>query len=244
MFRSIPVVTKNLIIINVLFWVASLALPKIGIDLVQLLGLYYPASANFYPFQFVTYMFVHDTNSFQHIFFNMFALFMFGRVLEDVWGSKRFLIFYIVTGIGAGIIQELVCYVRIQEFLRQMPFNDLEFVQKEGAAVLRQGMNYTDPLFGEYNALINSVVIGASGAIFGILLAFGMLFPDTPLFLMFIPVPIKAKYFVIGYSVIELVLGISNTGDNIAHLAHLGGMLFGFFMILYWRKKDKKKDDE
>lgn len=235
---TIPLVTKNLIIINVLCWVASLTLPKIGVDLVQWLGLHFPGTSNFYVFQFVTYMFMHDTHSIQHIFFNMFAVFMFGRVLENVWGAKRFLLFYFVTGVGAGIIQELVCLFRVMPLLQELSPEAIDLIRNEGAAVLNQGMNYTDALMGELNLLMNSVTVGASGAVFGILLAFGVLFPNAPLYVMFIPIPIKAKYFVIGYGLLELFLGISG-GDNVAHFAHLGGMLFGFFMIRYWKKKDQ-----
>lgn len=237
-FGSIPLVTKNLMIITVLCWIASLTLPRINIDLVQWLGLHFPGTSDFYIFQLITYMFMHDTHSIQHIFFNMFAVFMFGRVLEGVWGAKRFLIFYLITGIGAGIVQELVCLVRIMPFIQELPFEAIDMIRNEGAAILRQRMNYTDPLMAELNLLMNSTTVGASGAVFGILLAFGMLFPNAPLYIMFIPIPIKAKYFVIGYGVIELFLGISG-GDNVAHFAHLGGMLFGFFMIRYWKKKDQ-----
>ncbi|WP_080903620.1 rhomboid family intramembrane serine protease [Parabacteroides sp. Marseille-P3160] len=219
---SIPTVTKNLIIINVLFWVASLVLPRIGIDLVSLLGLHFPGVSDFYFFQFITYMFMHDPHSFGHIFFNMFAVFMFGRVLESVWGPKRFLLFYIVTGIGAAVVQEIVWLFSIQAFASEHQISLLQLIAQDPS------LNFL-------------VTIGASGAVFGILLAFGMLFPNVPLYIMFIPVPIKAKYFVIGYGVIELFLGVSNfSGDSVAHFAHLGGMLFGYFMILYWKKKDRK----
>jgi membrane associated rhomboid family serine protease len=140
-------------------------------------------------------MFTHV--DFSHFFFNMFAVFMFGRTIESYWGSKRYLTYYMITGIGAGLIQLLVCYFSIPA-----------------------------PTFG------------ASGAVFGLLLAFGMLFPNAPIFIMFIPIPIKAKYFVIVYGVLEFFLGVANrTGDNVAHFAHLGGMLFGIILILYWRKK-------
>ncbi|MDR0349538.1 MAG: rhomboid family intramembrane serine protease [Tannerella sp.] len=235
---NIPTVTKNLIIINILCWIASLTLPRAGIDLIKWLGLHFPGTSNFNPFQFATYMFMHDTRSFLHLFFNMFAVYMFGRVLESVWGSRRFLVFYFVAGIGAAIVQELVCFVRILPLIQQLPADAVDLVRNEGAAILNRGMNYTDPLMGALNQWINSVTIGASGAVFGILLAFGMLFPNAPLYFMFIPIPVKAKYFVIGYGVMELFLGVSG-GDNVAHFAHLGGMLFGFFMIRYWKKKDR-----
>lgn len=215
---SIPTVTKNLLIINLLFWLASITIPTIikkyfylDIDLVNILGLHYFQSPLFNLYQFVSYMFMHA--SFDHLFFNMFAVFMFGRVIEQYWGSKRFLIFYLVSGIGAALVQEAVWAWSI------MPV--AKFAVLNNPAV--------------FDGIIT---IGASGSVFGILLAFGMMFPNAPLYLMFIPIPIKAKYFVIGYGLIELFLGVANTsGDNVAHFAHLGGMLFGFLLILYWRKR-------
>lgn len=223
---SIPPVTKNLIIINLLVWVASIALPKAGIDLVQLLGLHFPGAKDFHIWQLITYMFMHDTSSISHVFFNMFAVYMFGRTLESVWGPKRFLIFYFVTGIGAGLVQELVWFYSLHDVV----LSSQDMINVNGVQLMAK----TDFL----NLFIT---VGASGAVFGILLAFGMLFPNVPLYLMFIPVPIKAKWFVIGYGLIELFLGVSNFGgDNVAHFAHLGGMIFGFFMIRYWKKKDAK----
>ena len=220
---GIPVVTKNLIIINVLMWVASLVLPRVGIDLTSWLGLHFPGAKDFYAFQFITYMFMHDTHSFAHVFFNMFAVYMFGRVLEQVWGPKRFLIFYMVTGIGAGLVQELTWMYDLRDVMAAPQ----ELINIGGGQILEKADFYN--LF---------VTVGASGAVFGILLAFGMLFPNVPLYLMFVPIPIKAKYFVIFYGLAELTLGIANfSGDSVAHFAHLGGMLFGFFMIQYWRKK-------
>ena len=221
--ERIPVVTKNLVIINVLFWVASLALPKVGIDLVDLLGLHFFAAEDFYLFQIVSYMFMHDTHSFAHVFFNMFAVYMFGRVLEQVWGPKRFLIFYMVTGIGAGLIQELTWAFDLRDVIAAPQ----ELVNIGGGQILSK------PEF--YNLF---VTVGASGAVFGILLAFGMLFPNVPLYLMFIPVPIKAKYFVIFYGLAELFLGVADfSGDSVAHFAHLGGMLFGYILVVIWRRK-------
>ncbi|OUO54598.1 rhomboid family intramembrane serine protease [Parabacteroides sp. An277] len=220
---GIPVVTKNLIIINVLMWVASLVLPRVGIDLTSWLGLHFPGAKDFYAFQFITYMFMHDTHSFAHVFFNMFAVYMFGRVLEQVWGPKRFLIFYMVTGIGAGLVQELTWMYDLRDVMAAPQ----ELINIGGGQILEKADFYN--LF---------VTVGASGAVFGILLAFGMLFPNVPLYLMFVPIPIKAKYFVIFYGLAELTLGVANfSGDSVAHFAHLGGMLFGFFMIQYWRKK-------
>lgn len=221
-FDSIPPVTKNLIIINLLFWVASLALPKVGIDLVELFGLHFPGTESFYPFQIITYMFMHDTHSFSHVFFNMFGVYMFGRVIENVWGPKRFLTFYMVTGVGAGIAQELVWAYSLQTFAAEHGVTLLQLLEID-------------------RSLNGLVTIGASGAVFGILLAFAMLFPNVPLFLMFIPIPIKAKYFVVFYGLAELFMGVSSFGgDTVAHFAHLGGMLFGFFMVRYWKKKDER----
>ena len=218
-FSSIPTVTKNLIIINFLCWIASLALPRIGIDLIDLFGLHFPTASGFRFYQLFTYMFLHAPSSLEHVFFNMFAVFMFGRVLESVWGKQRFLLFYMATGVGAAMIQELSWLYLLYADAKSVgiPLQEL---------LAHPGVN-------------NLITIGASGAVFGILLAFGMLFPNTPLFLLFLPIPIKAKYFVAIYGIIELFLGVANfNGDNVAHFAHLGGMLFGYFMIRYWKKKD------
>ena len=221
---TIPPVTKNLIIINLLFWVASLALPKIGIDLVDWLGLHVPGATDFKAYQIISYMFMHDTRSFGYVFFNMFAVYMFGRVLENVWGPKRYLTFYLVTGLGAGLIQELVWMYNLSDVL--LASQDL--INLNGVRVITK-----------HEYLNFFVTIGASGAVFGILLAFAMLFPDVPLYLMFLPIPIKAKYFVIFYGLAELFMGVASFGgDDVAHFAHLGGMLFGYFLIRYWKKKD------
>ena len=222
-FSSIPPVTKNLVIINFIIWLASVVLQsRYSFSLADYLGLHYITADNFNAVQFITYMFMHDTSSIGHVFFNMFSVFIFGRTLEAVWGSKRFLIYYITTGIGAGIIQELVWFMPL------IGVSGVTVPTIYGAAV-------TIPV-EQYVTLLNT--IGASGAVFGILLAFGMLFPNAELFIMFIPIPIKAKYFVAFYGLIELFYGVANmSGDNVAHFAHLGGMLFGFFLIRYWRKK-------
>ena len=235
-YINIPTVTKNIIIINILFWLATVIMSKI--DLTNILGLHYPLSRNFRLYQIITYMFMHG--SVTHIFFNMFAVYMFGRVLESIWGPKRFLTYYIITGIGAGLINILVAYIRIKALETNMGQEVIDLVYREGTEVFNRGMNYTEPLVGQLNILINTTTVGASGAVFGILLAFGMLFPNMPLYIIPFPFPIKAKYMVIGYGVIELFAGIANFSfDNIAHFAHLGGMLFGIILVLYWRKKDR-----
>jgi membrane associated rhomboid family serine protease len=241
LFRNIPPVTKNLLIINFLFYLATMALRTKGIDLTEFLGLHYFLSDGFYPHQIVTYMFMHSTNDFTHILFNMFAVVMFGRTLEQFWGSKRFLIYYMVTGIGAGIVQILVAQVRIIPFYDLFSPAEFESIVTEGYAVLQQGQNYIDPDAGLLNVLYNSVTVGASGAVFGILLAFGWLFPNTELMLLFPPIPLKAKWFVMIYGALELYLGFANNAnDNVAHFAHLGGMVFGFVLLMIWQR-DKTK---
>jgi len=233
---NIPVVTKNLIIINALFWLATAIMRNI--DLTGMLGLHYPASGNFQPYQIITYMFMHG--SITHLFFNMFAVFMFGRVLESVWGPKRFLTYYMITGIGAGIINIIVAFIRIKYAESGLEPDIISMIYREGTEILNEGKNYSVPAYGQLNLLINTTTVGASGAVFGILLAFGMLFPNMPLYIIPFPFPIKAKYMVIGYGVIELFAGIANFSfDNVAHFAHLGGMLFGIILVVYWRKKDR-----
>ncbi len=218
---NMPPVTKNLLILNILCFFGSVVAQKHGIDLNGILGLHFFLADDFYLFQLFTYMFMHA--DLQHIFFNMFAVWMFGRILEQVWGPKRFLTYYLICGIGAGIIQEIVQLVHYETVL-----SHYQTVKTAFGTIPMQ----------EYLNLLNTV--GASGAVFGILLAFGMLFPNQKLFIIPIPVPIKAKFFVIGYAVLELYLGFSNNpSDNVAHFAHLGGMIFGFFLILYWKKKGR-----
>ena len=217
--NNLPVVTKNLLIINVLCFMGALVARRYGVDLNDLLGLHFFMASDFKLYQLVTYMFMHG--DFQHIFFNMFAVWMFGRTLEQVMGSKRFLTYYMICGIGAGLVQELVQYI---QYVTELSHYD---GVNTGLAVIPME---------EYLNLMTTV--GASGAVYGILLAFGMLFPNSQMFVFPIPFPIKAKFFVIGYAVIELFSGLGASGDGIAHFAHLGGMIFGFFLILYWRKKN------
>ncbi len=234
---NIPAVTKNLIIINILFWLASLIMSKL--ELVGLLGLYFPESKNFRLYQVITYMFMHSTAGIGHIFFNMFALYMFGRVLESVWGPKRFLTFYMITGIGAALLHMAVTYFEYRSIISKITPEEIEYVKEAGYRIWSEGKNFTAPLAGKLNAILNTPTVGASGAVFGILLGFGMLFPNTELMLLFPPIPIKAKYFVVGYGAIELFFGISGIQGSVAHFAHLGGMLFGFILVWYWRKKDR-----
>ena len=235
--NNIPTVTKNLLAINVLMFLALLVAEKQGVDLNSVLGLHLFASEGFQPYQLVTYMFMHA--SVTHLFFNMFALYMFGRTLEYMWGAKRFLVYYLVAGIGAALVQETIGMVRYHEALNGMSPLDVELVLSRGFDALREGKNFVNPQLAHLNVVLNSTTVGASGAIYAILLGFGMLFPEERMFVFPIPFPIKAKYFVMGYVVIELYLGVSGSADGVAHFAHLGGMLFGFILILFWRNKGK-----
>jgi membrane associated rhomboid family serine protease len=260
-FGGVPPVVKNLIIINVIMLIATWAIQNVfGKNLEELLGLYYFKSELFRPFQIITHMFMHA--NLMHLFFNMFALWMFGRILEQVWGSKRFLIYYFVTGLGAVALHTFVNYLTISNIesaataMLNTPspetfaafvtkhFHAYDYFEKfisgwsadlNNPQYIQQATAYSHELI---KMQMDIPTVGASGAVFGVLLAFGMLFPNTPLMLMFIPIPIKAKYFVIGYGAIELFMGVSNFQfDNVAHFAHLGGMLFGIVLILYWRKR-------
>lgn len=210
------------------------------IDLVKYCGLHYFTVADFNVAQLFTYMFLHSGQSMAHLFFNMFALFMFGVTLERVLGSGRFLFYYISCGVGAALVQEGVWALMVDNIVNK----NLEMTVATFAHANRLTMEQAYQMIpaSQIDAfkemVANSMVtIGASGAVYGVLLAFGMLFPNLPLYLMFIPIPIKAKWMVIGYGVIELALGMSAANDGVAHFAHLGGMLFGVFMILYWKHK-------
>jgi len=232
---GLPPVVKNIIMINVLMLLAYYAAGSVfGVDLNALLGLYFPKSEQFKPLQIVTHMFMHA--NFWHIFFNMYALFIFGPILENVWGPKRFFIFYMVCGLGAAFTHETVIFFQYNHLINSISPDNLQAVISEGANYLRQGKVFTEPDMQNLQILLNTPTVGASGAIFGVLLAFGVLFPNTQLLLLIPPMPIKAKYLVLGYGALELILAVTQPGSNIAHSAHLGGMLFGYILIRYWRK--------
>lgn len=237
-FTLLPPLVKNLLIINGLLFLATVSLQtsNFRIDLYGFLSLHTFRSPDFSPYQFITYLFMHG--GFTHLFFNMFALWMFGNVLEQVWGSKRFFVYYFVCGIGAAIIHLIVLEIQLQSLMRQMDPMAISQVMREGADILQQGKNYVDSQMGSLNILLNTRTVGASGAVFGILLAFGMLFPNSVIYLFF-AFPLKAKYFVMLYGALELYLGISRPGSNIAHFAHLGGMVFGYLLIRYWKSKGR-----
>ena len=232
---------------------------RMNIDLNDILGLHFPTSPKFHWYQFITYMFMHA--NIEHIFFNMFAVWTFGYVLENYWGPKRFIIFYIVTALGAALIQTLYTGYQLHildaaianpdpdSFLHLMsryyPGPGIQEVydawKNSGEQSNAMSVAIRDLVNVRNQFVVDSYVVGASGALFGILLAFGMLFPNTELMMLFFPIPIKAKYFVILYGAIELFSGFSQIqGDSIAHFAHLGGMLFGFILIKVWQKDRKK----
>jgi len=233
-FSHLPEVVKNLLIINGLFFLATITLDDMGFDMYHLFGLHQFQSDDFMPHQLVTHIFMHGNLT--HLIFNMFALWMFGKVLENVWGGKRFLIYYMITGVGAAIIHLGVSQYEIMSLQAQISTTDLSRLLDDGKYILENNQNYTNPIMGKLNLLIHTPTVGASGAVFGVLLAFGMLFPNALLYI-YLAIPIKAKYFVILYGILELYAGISNNpADNVAHFAHLGGMIFGFLLIKYWKK--------
>jgi membrane associated rhomboid family serine protease len=231
-FFGLPPVVKNIIMINVLMLLATYAAEKVfGVDLNSLLGLYFPKSEQFMPLQIVTHMFMHG--GFWHLLFNMYALYIFGQVLENVWGPKRFFIYYIICGLGAALTHEVVIAFQYNHLVNSISPENMQIFLNNGTEFLNNGdMSSIQSLYN----LLNTPTVGASGAIFGVLLAFGVLFPNTQLMLLLPPIPIKAKYLVIGYGAIELYMAVTQPGSNIAHAAHLGGMLFGYILIKYWRK--------
>lgn len=233
-FNLLPEVIKNLLIINGLFFLATVVFGDVmGLGLTQTFGLYLPGSPHFAPYQIITHMFMHG--GLGHIFFNMFALWMFGYTLENIWGGRRFLIYYLVTGLGAAVLHLGINYVEasmLRDELLNMGYTagELErYLQMDGYSA-----SWPREL-QQYVLKYNIPTVGASGAVFGVLLAFGMMFPNQYIYLYF-AIPVKAKYFVMGYGALELFNGIANDPDsNVAHFAHLGGMLFGYLLIRYWR---------
>ena len=213
-----PPVTKNLLIINIIIWAAMAFVPVIDMRLTQWCALHYFSSPGFNAAQLITYMFMHG--GFWHLFFNMYTLFIFGSVLERVWGTRKFLIFYFVTGLGAVALHTGVQWIEAHQYMSQIADGNV------AAAT-------------SLHALKMTPTVGASGAIYGLLMGYAMLFPDSVLTLIFPPVSLKAKWFVLIFIAIELVTGVFSIGGGIAHFAHLGGMLFGWLMIRYWKRKHK-----
>lgn len=218
---NIPTVVKNLLIINIIFFVATLVFENKQIFLVELLGVYYFDSPKFHIWQVITYMFMHG--GFAHIAFNMFALFTFGSTLEYTMGSKRFLNFYLITGLGALALQVLIQAIEVHLITGSFTIGAINLA------------SFSPEQIGTLREIYLGPMVGASGAIFGLLIAFGVLYPDAELLILFIPVPVKAKYIIPAYVVLELILGVAQfSGDSVAHFAHLGGALFGFILIKFW----------
>ena len=211
--RNIPTAVKNIIIINVLVMV-MMALNETF--MLEKFALFYPTSPFFHWWQPVTHLFLHG--GFAHLFFNMYALFIFGSVLERVWGTKKFLLFYFVTGVGAAAVHIGVQWIQMQALMNSVGEGSMAAVQ----AIHNLKMTPT---------------VGASGAIYGVLMGYAMLYPDSVLTLIFPPVSLKAKWFVLIFAAIELALGVFGTRAGIAHFAHLGGLIFGFILIMYWKKR-------
>jgi membrane associated rhomboid family serine protease len=269
-YSVLPEVTKNLLIINVIVFVATLIMQNQGFDMVDKFGLHYFASEKFGIWQFITYMFMHDIGTpgninIAHIGMNMLILFMFGSSVENVWGGKRFLTFYILCGLGAAVSHYAIVYFAMQpdltfinSYIQSADINKLnelvnsssfsarftpefrEMVQNDPAHALSISIEFAKQFKTE---MLNApVVIGASGAIYGLLLAYGMIFPNNIL-LLFLILPVKAKYAVIIFGVMELFLGISGS-DNVAHFAHLGGLVTGFFVMQYWKNKNRRRRND
>jgi rhomboid-like protein len=235
-FSHIPPVVKNLLIINIIFYVATLMFG--GPMMTKVLGVHYFDSPDFRIWQVITYMFMHDYSSLFHILFNMFALYTFGSSVEYTMGSKRFLNFYLITGLGALALQLLVQSFEVYSITGSAINNGTFMVDS-----LKRTISFNPDVISKDQAstllgIYLTPMVGASGAIFGLLIAFGMLFPNAELFIMFIPVPVKAKYIIPVYVLLELFLGVKQfSGDSVAHFAHLGGALFGFILVKMWHLK-------
>ena len=223
MFRQIPPITKNLLIINVLAYLAAVVMKGSGIDFNEIFGLHFFMADNFHLYQLVTYMFMHGGVT--HLFFNMFALWMFGCVIEQTWGSRRFLWYILACGVGAGLFQEAAQFVQYAV---------------EGLAAYNM-VNVGGMIIPTSEYLNMWVTVGFSGAVYGILLGFGMTYPEERIFIFPLPVPIKGKWFVILYAAIELFSALSTSSDGVAHIAHLGGMAVGYIIIRHWRQQYERR---
>ncbi|MGB0915896.1 MAG: rhomboid family intramembrane serine protease [Crocinitomicaceae bacterium] len=244
MLRNLPPVTKNLLILNVMFYVVSMILASNGIDMNQKLGSHYFNSILFEPYQIVTHMFMHSLTDFFHILFNMMLLVMFGAHLERIWGAKRYFIFYVACGLGALVLYNSIGVWQIMELKKQLIADGFDITvlnnkMLSGPFQFAINSDQSEYLVNSYVGMNYSTIAGASGAIFGLLAGFAMLFPNTPLQLLFIPVPIKAKYLIGGYLAFEVYNSIFKQGGDIAHLAHVGGAIVGIVFILVWRKTDR-----
>lgn len=240
--NNVPPVTKNILIINVLMFLLTWFFRAQGVDLISILGAHYVNSPLFEPYQVVSHFFMHSTAIF-HIFFNMFALVMFGSLLEKIWGPKRFFIFYITSAIGAFLFYNALGAYELYQVKNQLisaGYNAVDLKQYITMGGSLQLIPGTRALLTSYEIMTVTPMVGASGAVFGIMAAFAYLFPNTELMLMFIPFPVKAKFLIGGYFLLELYLSFQNAaGDSVAHLAHVGGAVVGFLLVLFWGKKNK-----
>ena len=261
-----PPVTKTILLVTTIVFLADIGSQHFlhSDAMIRTMALFRIQSPLFIPTQFLTHIFMHGSLS--HLFFNMFGLFMFGRILENIWGAKKMLLFYLVTGIGAALMQSGITYIQMQKMINLadtfvanpsypvfseyvnhylikgssnysaiMSFAQSWFYAPDNMSYVPTAKEYVEGILYEN---LNIPMVGASGAIFGLLIAFAMMFPDVELMLIFLPIPIKAKYFVPVYALIELVFGVAGfSWDNVAHFAHLGGALVGFIMVRYWKRK-------
>lgn len=239
--NNIPQVTKNILILNVLFFIATIIFESKGINLIDLLGAHYINSPQFEPYQIVTHFFMHA--GIWHLFMNMYLFVILGSYLERLWGEKRFFIFYIACALGAFVLYNSIGFYELMQLKKQL--GSLGYNLTEINEHLRQGTSFSyfekDSYFiNHYVDMASTPMVGASGAVFGIMAAFAILFPNTE-FMIYFAIPVKAKYLVGGYFLWELYNSIYVVpGDNIAHLAHVGGAIVGAAFIVYWRKTDKK----
>lgn len=228
---------KHIIIINVIFFIATYFILDKNL-VVSVLSLHAVQSPLFEPWQLLSYMFMH-AEGFAHIGFNMFSLWMFGSHLESRWGAKKFAIFYLLTGIGSAAVYVLIKYFQTQAGIDNASPENLKTVMTQGVEAVVNGKNFVDPVLGKLNVLINGQMLGASGAIAGLLMAFGIMYPNMKLMLLFLPFPIKAKYFIPLLIIFELTMEFAGfSWDNVAHLGHLAGMLIGYILMKTWAKKE------
>ena len=254
MFQNLPQVTKNILLLNIAFFVASLILKSQGIDLEMTLGAHYVNSPFFEPYQVVTHFFMHSTENFLHIFFNMWLFVMLGAYLENIWGAKRFFIFYLICAMGSFALYNMIGFIEIMNYknvlAKQFDLDQFNYFLKYSlnlnGDVIAQINTYihenqirVTPTLENYLSKSITPMVGASGGVFGIMTAFAILFPNTE-FRLYFAIPVKAKYLVTGYFLLEVYLAFQNqAGDNVAHLAHVGGAIAGAVMVLVWRKNDR-----
>lgn len=233
MFNNIPPITRNLIIINIVVFIASFLLPQLN----DTLAAYFPFSPNFRSWQIITHMFMHG--SFMHILFNMFTLFSFGPILEQSLGDKKYLILYFLSGLGAFFLYNLWNFIEYQQIYSQLEsvgFNVSGYISDPESFINTKVSTSTKELIDKLNPIIFGRMVGASGAIFGVIAAFATLYPDAKIGILFIPIPVKVKYVLPVVVIGSIYLGVTGNGGGIAHLAHVGGAIVGFILAKIWKK--------